>query len=84
MTWIDAVQIILWAMGLLILIGLGRKLEAKLDAALNLVASLTTPPKGVAIGELSASLRAAKAEMEKTVYHLTPEHDAKVLGDDDL
>lgn len=82
MTWFDAVILILGAMGLLILIGLGRKLEAKLDTTLNLVAGLTqSKPVMGPIHPDIANL--SKPPEEKTVYHLTPEHDAKVLGDED-
>lgn len=80
MNWFDAVILILWAMGLLIMVGLGRKLEAKLDATLNLVRGLTQP------NTVTARLLTKPADPpseEKTVFHLTPEHDAKVLGDND-
>jgi hypothetical protein len=81
MTWGDAVIIILWAMGVLVLLGLGRKLEVKLDAILKLFADTARP-------KLTGNPASVRTEPnppeERTVFHLTAEHDAKVLGEDDL
>lgn len=80
MNWFDAVLLILWAMGLLILIGLGRKLEAKLDTILTLIRAITGPATTT-----PPSIRGRDVPPppeEKTVYHLTAEHDAKLLGED--
>jgi hypothetical protein len=82
MTWGDVVIIILGAMGFLVLFTLGRRLETKLDAALNLVRGLTQP-KAV-MGLVNPKFAPAPPSEERTVFHLTPEHDAKVLGEDDL
>jgi hypothetical protein len=81
-TWGDVVIIILGAMAALTLIGLGRRLEAKLDAALNLVRGMTQPK--VVMGPFNPKVAPPPPPEERTVFHLTPEHDAKVLGEDDL
>lgn len=78
MIWLESAILILLAVGILIAVGIGRKLERKLDACLNLFRALTSPQKISSVRGIGP-----QPPEEKTVFHLTPEHDAKVLGEAD-
>lgn len=81
MTWTTGIILGLSLLNLLLLLGAIGLLKAKLDAVLNLARILMAPKSMTA--PTTAPHPADPPKEDKSVIHLTQEHDSKVLGDED-